>query len=87
MEQTFTIYARLMNPYKSSYKAVSSPRFYKQDEYDQVLDGTEIDNTRTSIFILKNLIWILLTLDLNQKIRCKIRRQKIVVGVSMKSLQ
>ena len=42
MKELSVIYAILINQYKFRYQTVFSARFDKQDEYDQVLDETEI---------------------------------------------
>ena len=42
MKELAMIYARLINQYKFKYQTVSSARFDKQDEDDQLLDETEL---------------------------------------------
>ena len=42
MKELSVIYARLINQYKFKYQTVFSARFDKQDEDNQVLDGTEL---------------------------------------------
>ena len=42
IKEMSVIYARLINQYKFSYQTVFSARFDKQDEYDQLLDETEL---------------------------------------------
>ena len=44
MKEVSVIYSRLINQYKFKYQTVSSARFDKQDEYNQVIDETELFN-------------------------------------------